>query len=57
MSDVNFNRYPCFLSVKVLDKYHLIFLEKGPKTECVLFCRKYVILNVLAFYLINVYLN
>ena len=37
MSDVNFNKYPFSQSFKVLDKYYLIPLEKGPTTEYVVF--------------------
>ena len=55
MSDSNFNKYPCSLSLKVLDRYYLIPLEKETMTESVVFFRKLAVLNVLAFYLVNVF--
>ena len=55
MSNVNFD--PCGLSLKVLEKYYFIPLEKGPMTESIVFFRKHTVLNVLAFYLVNVYLT
>ena len=57
MSDVNFDKYPFSLSFKVLDKYYSIPLEKWPMTEYVVFFLKHAVLNVLAFYLVNVYLT
>ena len=38
MSDASFNKYPCCLSLKVLDEYYFNPLEKGLVTESVLFC-------------------
>ena len=56
MSDVNFNKCP--VSLSVLDKYYLIPLKKGPMAEYhVVFFHKHAVLNVLVFYLVNVYLT
>ena len=57
MSDVNFDKYLCYLSLKALNKYNFIPLEKGRVTELLVFLRKRTISNMLAFYLVNVYLT
>ena len=58
MSDINSNKYLCYLSLKVLDKYYFIPLEKGQMTESVIFLSIHTVMtNVLAFYLVNEYLT
>ena len=44
--DVNFNKYPFCLSLKVLDKYYCIPIEKGAMTESVVFFCKCTVLNM-----------
>ena len=51
MSDVNFDKYHCCLSLKVLYTYYSSPLENGPITESVVFLREHAVLNVLAFQL------
>ena len=46
---------PCHLKSKI--SIYFIPLEKGPMTEYVVFFRKHAVLNVFAFYLVNVYLT
>ena len=57
MSDVYFSEYPFSLSFKVLDKYYLTPLEKRSMTEYVVFFGRHAVLNLLAIYLVNVYLT
>ena len=56
MSYVNLDKYPCFLSFKVLDTYHFILLEKGPMTESVVFFHEHYVLSVLPLKLVNVHI-